>query len=93
MTLPTASHCRSLSVIAAEIRRDWTDMSPHAKPYVRMMATLTNISDTYGAEDGETAVLYFLSNARTWTGPTARRVKNELRGMAAEHARKTRTTR
>jgi hypothetical protein len=43
------------------------------------LAGLTAVTDRYGFDDGRTIVTYFLSNASTWRGETARRVKAELK--------------
>jgi hypothetical protein len=73
---------RSLSAIAAEIRRDWKKVYFGAVPYLAAMATLESINDSYGADDAKSVVLYFLSNASTWRGETAKRVKQELKAIA-----------
>jgi hypothetical protein len=72
---------RSLSVIAAEIGRDWCPIKISAVPYLRAMRTLDKITDNYGADSAESIVLYFLCNAGGWRGEVARRVKTELREM------------
>jgi len=73
---------RSLSAIAQEIYKDWgSKISPHAKPYLEAMATLDSINDNYFMDSGRSVVLYFLSNANTWKGDTARRIKKELKAM------------
>ncbi len=73
---------RPLYEIANEIRRDWKKPYFGAVPYLGAMHSLTRIEDTYGADGAESIVLYFLSNATTWRGETARRVKAELKAMA-----------
>jgi hypothetical protein len=73
---------RSLATIAAEIRRDWTKPYFGAVPYLDAMRTLNSIHDSYIYDSGKSIVLYFLANAGTWRGETARRVKAELRSMA-----------
>ena len=73
---------RPLSTIAAEIRRDWTKPYFGAVPYLAAMSTLDSISDNYGADSAKSIVLYFLSNASTWRGETAKRVKSELKQLA-----------
>ena len=73
---------RSLSTIASEIRTDWAKPYFGAVPYLDAMATLDGIEDTYVYEDARSIVLYFLSNATTWRGDTARRVKAELKALA-----------
>jgi hypothetical protein len=73
---------RPIYVIAAEIRRDWKKINYAAKPYLEAMACLNNINSTYVAEDAKSIILYFLSNASTWRGDTAKRIKAELKEMA-----------
>jgi hypothetical protein len=46
------------------------------------MATLDSVNDNYGWDSGKMIVLYFLSNASTWRGETAKRIKAELKAMA-----------
>jgi len=70
---------RPLSVIAAEIRRDWKKPYFGAVPYLEAMGTLDSVRDNYGYDSGTDIVLYFLSNANTWKGETAKRVKAELK--------------
>ena len=72
---------RPLSVIAQEIRQDWRKVYFGAVPYLQAMATMDSPKDPYGADSGQSIVLYFLSNASTWRGEVARRVKKELKGM------------
>ncbi len=73
---------RSISTIAHEIQRDWgANVHYAARPYLTAMKGLDNIRDNYGADSGKSMVLYFLSNASTWRGDTARRIKKELRDM------------
>lgn len=72
---------RPLSVIAEEIAEDWKKVNFGAVPYLDAMSTLTSIDDSYGLDSGRSIVSYFLSNASTWRGETAKRVKAELRAM------------
>lgn len=72
---------RTLSEIAREIRSDWTKVYFGAVPYLDAMSTLTSTSDSFYADSGDSIVRYFLANAGTWRGETARRVKAELKGM------------
>ena len=69
---------RPLHEIATEIRKDWKKVYFGAVPYLNAMSTLNNIEDNYGMDSGKSIVVYFLSNAKTWRGETARRVKAEL---------------
>jgi len=73
---------RSLSTIAREIRRDWgAKVNYGAKPYLDAMASLDSVSDSYGMDSGRSIVNYFLANASTWRGDTAKRVKAELKAL------------
>lgn len=72
---------RALSVIAAEIRADWKRPYFGAVPYLEAMETLTRITDSYWADSAASIVRYFLANAGTWRGETARRVKAELNAL------------
>ena len=73
---------RPLYEIAAEIRRDWKKVYFGAVPYLDAMQTLNSINDNYIMDSGKSIVLYFLCNASTWRGDTARRVKAELKAMS-----------
>jgi hypothetical protein len=78
---PAQPPARPLHVIAAEIRSSWTAPYFGAIPYVIAMHGLTDLTDHYGADDGDMIVRYFLGNATTWRGPVARRIKAELREL------------
>lgn len=73
---------RKLHEIAREIRKDWKPQ-PYfgAVPYIEAMSSLGDISDHHGADNAKGIVLYFMSNASTWRGAVARRVKAELKLM------------
>jgi len=73
---------RYLSTIAADIRRNWPKVYFGAVPYLDAMATLDNITEDYGQDSAKSIVLYFLSNATTWRGDDARRIKAELKKLA-----------
>ena len=72
---------RPLSTIAAEISRTWPNVYFAAKPYLAAMRSLGSIDDSYGYEDAKGVVLYFLSNAGSWRGDDARRIKAELKAL------------
>jgi hypothetical protein len=72
---------RPLAVIAKEIRADWDKPFFGAKPYLEAMAEMNLITDKFYLDSGKWVVRYFLANAATWRGDTARRVKAELKGM------------
>ena len=73
---------RPLYEIASEIRRDWKNISPYARPYLQAMSCLESIEDNYIYDSGRSIVAYFLANAGTWRGETAKRIKAELRAMS-----------
>lgn len=72
---------RPLYQIAYEIYQDWKPVNFAAQPYLTAMASLTSISDSYGMDSGKSIILYFLSNANSWRGENARRIKKELKEM------------
>lgn len=72
---------RAIKDIAAEIREDWKKPYFGAVPYLDAMDDLWQTTDNYGADDAKSIILYFLSNATTWRGDTARKIKAELKAM------------
>ncbi len=72
---------RPISTIAREISKDWAKPYFGAVPYLHAMLSLDDMRDSYGADSAKSVVLYFLSNAATWRGETAKRVKAELKAM------------
>lgn len=72
---------RTISEIAAEIRKDWYPVSYAAQPYLDAMRHVSILSDRFGEDPADIIVAYFLSNATGWRGETARRVKKELNAM------------
>jgi hypothetical protein len=72
---------RPLYEIARDIRRDWKNISPYAAPYLNAMATLNSVNDNYLYDSGRSIVSYFLANAGSWRGETAKKIKAELRAM------------
>jgi len=77
-----AQQVRSLSAIARDIRRTWPCVYFGAVPYLGAMEQLERIQDSYGRDSAKSIVLYFLSNATTWRGDDARRIKAELKKLA-----------
>ena len=65
---------RTLSEIGFEIARKWPRPYFGAIPYLRALC-----DGMYGHDSAQSIVLHFLSNARTWRGEDARRLKNELK--------------
>ena len=78
MTNPDTRH-RPLCDIAREIQEVWPKVHYAAVPYLEAMLSLDQVSENYGADDGKSVVLYFVSNARSWRGNDARRIKAELK--------------
>lgn len=74
-------NARPLYVIANEIKKDWVKPNYAAKPYLEAMECLNSINDKYGWDSGKSVVLYFLCNANTWKGETAKRIKAELKSL------------
>jgi hypothetical protein len=72
---------RPLYVIAKEIKSDWKNVYFGAVPYLNAMFSLNGIKDFYGADSSDTIVRYFLSNASSWRGENAKRIKLELKQM------------
>ena len=68
----------TIAQLAAEVRKDWKNVYFGAVPYLEAMFYLGSIKDTYGCDSGSSIVIYFLSNANTWRGATARAIKAEL---------------
>ena len=77
----TQEKTRPLYEIAREIRKDWKKIYFGAVPYLDAMGDLGNVSDSYGFDDGKSIVRYFLANAPTWKGDTAKRIKIELKSL------------
>jgi hypothetical protein len=72
---------RPIHEIADEIGRNWKNVYFGAVPYLNAMQYLESITDKFGEDDADEVIIYFLSNAKTWRGDVARRVKAELNGM------------
>ena len=72
---------RPLFAIAHEVRDNWQRVNYGAVPYLDAMACLGSIKDQYGLDSGTSIVRYFLSNATSWRGPMARKIKAELKSM------------
>lgn len=82
----TEQTARPLYEVAAEVRKDWRkDGKPNvwfgAVPYLEAMGYLDKMTDSFGADPATDVVMYFLNNAKTWRGETAKRVKAELNAM------------
>lgn len=73
---------RSLQDIANDIEKDWgSKVNYGARPYLDAMHSLDKITDHYMLDSGQSVVAYFLANANTWRGPTAKTIKKELNSL------------
>lgn len=72
---------KTLNEYAKIISADWKNLYFGALPYLNAMYSLQSIDDSYGMDNGRSIVIYFLANASTWRGETARQVKKELNKM------------
>lgn len=72
---------RKICEIAVDIQRHWAKPSPFAVPYLNAMKSLGTISDLYGCDSARSILLYFLSNAATFRGEDARRLKGEIKEL------------
>ena len=72
---------RPIYDIAAEISRDWRKPYFGAKPYLDAMHTLVDLQSRYGLDDAKGILAYFLANASTWRGDTAKRIKAEIKSI------------
>lgn len=71
--------------LAEIVSNDWNNISIYAKPYLSAMFTMKTINDNYLADSGQSIVSYFLANANSWRGETAREVKKELNRRLKEN--------
>lgn len=69
----------NIGQLAAVIQLDWAKVNFAAQPYLQAMHSMNTPQDNYGYDSGQAIILYFLNNARQWTGDTAREVKAELK--------------
>jgi hypothetical protein len=81
-TNPTPQIPRFIYEIAAEIRKSWKNVYFGAVPYLEAMESLHTIDNMYGCDSAKSIILYFLSNATTWRGEDAKRIKAELKKIA-----------
>lgn len=75
------TNIRPINIIAEEISKEWKKPYFGAVPYIEAMWGLSTLTDEYGQDSARSIILYFLSNATTWRGDVARRIKAELKGM------------
>lgn len=72
---------RKIYEIAAEIHTDWKKVNYAAYPYLDAMDDIESVDSMYYQDSAASIVRYFLSNATTWKGEVARRIKKELNEM------------
>lgn len=76
---------RLIKEIANEILKEWKNPSEYARmyawPYLKAMTTLNTVKDKYYLEDGDEIILRFLTNAGSFKGEAARRLKKELKSL------------
>jgi hypothetical protein len=72
---------RPIHEIAREIRQDWQKVNYGAKPYLEVMEFLTHKDEMYMYDRADNLIRYFLSNATSWKGETAKRIKKELKQL------------
>lgn len=72
---------RLIKEIAVEIENDWERPYFGAVPYIEAMKSLNDVRSLFHFDDGKTIIIYFLSNANTWRGETAKRIKSELKAL------------
>ena len=70
---------RSLNAIAKDIRQSWKNISFNAAPYVDALESMNRIEDIYLIGNGVSIVQGFLTNASSFRGDDARRIKAELK--------------
>lgn len=73
-----------LNEIATIIRIDWNPVYFGAVPYLNAMGNLQSVNDNFGSDSGRSVVNYFLANARTWRGETAKAVKAKLNELVKQ---------
>lgn len=82
--MPASKQNRPLADIATEIIGDWPKANNRDHPagaYLLPMLEIGSITEMYFADSADSIVRYFLSNASSWHGPVARRIKAELKAM------------
>jgi hypothetical protein len=77
---------RSISEIASDIRREWSNVYFGAVPYLDAMDSLDSINDRYYEDDAKSIVAYFLSNASGFRGEKAKALKAELKALGSKTA-------
>jgi hypothetical protein len=72
---------RSISEIAREIREKWKPVHGEAEQIVDAMERINSLNDTFSAEPAIEILSRFRWAARTWKGPVAKRIKDEIEAL------------
>ena len=75
----------SVSEIAHAIAKDWQNINPYAVDYLNAMKDIRSINDNYYAESAHSVILYFLANAGTYRGESARTYKALLKDLIKDN--------
>lgn len=70
---------RQINEIAQEIKQVWVKPNYAAVPYLDAMLQVKHPDDMFYADKASTLVAYFLSNASSFRGDDAKRLKAELK--------------
>lgn len=79
---------RTISAVARDIvnaHREAGKNPPYLSAYVAPMQYIDKCTDMYGMDDGESVVIYALSNLSHWRHADAKRLKDELKVILHEH--------
>ena len=71
----------SISEIAYAIEKDWKNISIYAKDYLNAMKQIRSIDESFYADSAKSVVMYFLANASSYRGESARVYKDLLKKM------------
>ena len=71
----------TVSEIAYAIAKDWKNVSPYAADYLNAMKEINDIEGNYIHDSAKSVVLYFLANAGSYRGESARAYKDLLKKM------------
>jgi hypothetical protein len=81
MTTVQENKTLTVSEIARAIARDWKTINPYASEYLNAMLSIENVEETYYADSAKSVVMYFLANAGSYRGDSARAYKALLKAM------------
>lgn len=70
---------KSIHGLALIVKADWKKPYFGAVPYIEAMMQIYHDDEKYGMDDAKSICTYFLANATTWRGHSARMVKAEIK--------------